>query len=49
MIKPNIDIVIDCHDLEAQLDFWSAALGYRKSASRTTTDCSFRASGPTRL
>ena len=30
MIEPNIDIVIDCHDLEAQLDFWSAVLGYRK-------------------
>ena len=30
MIEPNIDIVIDCHDLEAQLDFWSAALEYRK-------------------
>jgi hypothetical protein len=30
MIEPNIDIVIDCHDLEAQLDFWSAALEYHK-------------------
>jgi predicted enzyme related to lactoylglutathione lyase len=30
MIEPNIDIVIDCHDLEAQLDFWSAALEYSK-------------------
>jgi hypothetical protein len=30
MAQPNIDIVIDCHDLPALLDFWSAALGYRK-------------------
>ena len=30
MTQPNIDIVIDCHDLERLLDFWAAALGYRK-------------------
>ena len=32
--KPNIDIVIDCHDVELLLDFWAAALGYRKIGSR---------------
>ena len=26
----NVDIVIDCHDLPLQFDFWSVALGYRK-------------------
>jgi predicted enzyme related to lactoylglutathione lyase len=31
---PNIDIVIDCHDVELLLDFWAAALGYRKIGSR---------------
>jgi predicted enzyme related to lactoylglutathione lyase len=34
MIEPNIDIVIDCHDLEAQLTFWAAALGYRKMGAK---------------
>jgi catechol 2,3-dioxygenase-like lactoylglutathione lyase family enzyme len=28
--KPNVYIVIDCHDLEALLEFWAAALGYRR-------------------
>ena len=32
--KPNIDIVIDCHDVELLLDFWAAALGYRKVGGR---------------
>ena len=32
--KPNIDIVIDCHDVELMLDFWAAALGYRKIGSK---------------
>jgi prevent-host-death family protein len=27
---PNLDIVIDCHDVERLLDFWAAALGYRR-------------------
>jgi catechol 2,3-dioxygenase-like lactoylglutathione lyase family enzyme len=30
MGQPNVDIVIDCHDMEALIDFWAAALGYRK-------------------
>jgi predicted enzyme related to lactoylglutathione lyase len=30
MAEPNVDIVIDGHDLELLLDFWAAALGYRK-------------------
>jgi predicted enzyme related to lactoylglutathione lyase len=30
MAKPNLDIVIDCHELETLLEFWAAALGYRK-------------------
>ena len=30
MAEPNVDIVIDCHDLEGLLDFWAAALDYRK-------------------
>jgi predicted enzyme related to lactoylglutathione lyase len=28
--ESNVYIVIDCHDLEALLDFWAAALGYRR-------------------
>ena len=31
---PNIDIVIDCHDVELMLDFWAAALDYRKIGSK---------------
>ena len=31
---PNIDIVIDCDDVELLLDFWAAALGYRKVGSK---------------
>lgn len=34
MPDANVDIVIDCHDLEAMLDFWAAALGYRKIGSK---------------
>jgi predicted enzyme related to lactoylglutathione lyase len=34
MTEPNVDIVIDCHDIELLLDFWAAALGYRKSGIR---------------
>lgn len=34
MVEPNLDIVIDCEDLEAQLDFWAAALEYRKIGVR---------------
>jgi hypothetical protein len=34
MVEPNIDIVIDCQDIEALLDFWAAALGYRKLGSK---------------
>jgi Glyoxalase-like domain len=30
MAEPNVDIVIDCHDLDGLLDFWAAALDYRK-------------------
>ena len=30
MTEPNVDIVIDCHDLEGLLDFWGAALDYRE-------------------
>ncbi len=30
MAEPNIDIVIDGHDIELLVDFWAAALGYRK-------------------
>jgi len=29
MGQPNVDIVIDCHGIEALIDFWAAALGYR--------------------
>jgi len=32
--EPNIDVVNDCHDLELLLDFWAAALGYRKGGTR---------------
>jgi len=32
--KPNIDIVIDCHDVDLLMDFWSVALGYRKIGKR---------------
>jgi Glyoxalase-like domain/MerR, DNA binding len=28
--KPNVDIVIDCRDPGTLMDFWAAALGYRK-------------------
>ena len=34
MSHPNIDIVIDCHDIERLLTFWAAALGYRNVGSR---------------
>ncbi|HET6836225.1 MAG TPA: VOC family protein [Acidimicrobiales bacterium] len=30
MAEPNIDIVIDGHNIELLVDFWAAALGYRK-------------------
>jgi len=30
MAEPNIDIVIDGHDIELLVDSWAAALGYRK-------------------
>jgi len=30
MSTPNVDIVIDCNQLETLLDFWAAALSYRK-------------------
>jgi hypothetical protein len=30
MAEPNVDIVIDCHDVESLLDFWAAALDYRR-------------------
>jgi len=30
MSEPNVDIVIDCDDLELSVAFWAAALGYRK-------------------
>lgn len=33
MGEPNVDIVIDCHDLEALLGFWASALGYRTVGS----------------
>jgi hypothetical protein len=39
MGEPNIDIVIDCHDIEALLEFWASALGYRRVAVGTTTAC----------
>jgi hypothetical protein len=29
MTQPNVDIVIDCHNLELLGKFWAAALGYR--------------------
>lgn len=29
MTHPNVDIVIDCHDIDRLLAFWAAALGYR--------------------
>jgi len=29
MSEPNIDLVIDCADLDRMAAFWSAALGYR--------------------
>ncbi len=32
--SPNVDIVIDCHDLDQLLDFWAAALRYRKIGTR---------------
>jgi len=31
---PNVDIVIDCHDLDRLLEFWASALGYRKIGTR---------------
>lgn len=30
MADANLDIVIDCHNLEVLLEFWAKALGYRK-------------------
>jgi predicted enzyme related to lactoylglutathione lyase len=30
MAEPNVDIVIDCRDPAALIDFWATALGYRK-------------------
>jgi predicted enzyme related to lactoylglutathione lyase len=30
MAQPNIDIVIDCEEIETLYEFWAAALGYRK-------------------
>jgi catechol 2,3-dioxygenase-like lactoylglutathione lyase family enzyme len=32
--EPNLDIVIDGHDVERLLDFWAAALGYRRIGSK---------------
>jgi predicted enzyme related to lactoylglutathione lyase len=34
MTEPNVDIVIDGHDIEPLMDFWAAALGYRKSGTK---------------
>jgi hypothetical protein len=34
MTNPNVDIVIDCHNIELLLDFWAAALDYRKIGSK---------------
>jgi catechol 2,3-dioxygenase-like lactoylglutathione lyase family enzyme len=34
MTEPNLDIVIDCNDLELLLDFWATALGYRKVGAK---------------
>jgi hypothetical protein len=30
MAEPNVDIVIDGHNIELLVDLWAAALGYRK-------------------
>jgi hypothetical protein len=30
MAEPNVDIVVDGHNIELLLDLWAAALGYRK-------------------
>jgi predicted enzyme related to lactoylglutathione lyase len=29
-VKPNVDIVIDCRDIQPLMEFWAAALDYRK-------------------
>jgi catechol 2,3-dioxygenase-like lactoylglutathione lyase family enzyme len=34
MTEPNLDIIIDCNDLERLLQFWAAALGYRTVGSK---------------
>ena len=34
MAEPNIDVVIDGHTIELLLDFWAAALGYRKIGAK---------------
>jgi hypothetical protein len=34
MTEPNLDIVIDCNDLDRLLEFWATALGYRKVGSK---------------
>jgi catechol 2,3-dioxygenase-like lactoylglutathione lyase family enzyme len=33
MTEPNVDIVIDCTDVETLLEFWTRALGYRTAES----------------
>lgn len=33
-MNANIDIVIDGHDVDALMEFWAAALGYRKIGSK---------------
>jgi hypothetical protein len=30
MAQPNVDIVIDCQDIDVLFEFWAAALEYRK-------------------
>ena len=39
MADSDVDIVIDCHDIELLVDVWAAALGYRTSGSGTSTGC----------
>ena len=48
MAEPNVDIVIDCHDLKSLLDFWAAALDYRKIGIKDNYACCCPRTNPTR-
>lgn len=39
MTEPNVDIIIDCHDIELLLAFWAAALGTGPAGPGSSTAC----------